>query len=114
MNQTCKAIAKHDLGRCRHNAVKGTEFCWVHTPGYKTPLAKCRAENDKLRNALQRIDTWAKAYPLEIFPKPDLGKAANVLKASGMTLGSISADSIRHVLDGVKGIVTDALVEAKQ
>ena len=68
-------------------------------------------KNDKLEEALRRIDDWAKAYPLKIFPKPDLEKAAGVLKASGMTLDSISADSMRHVLDGVKGIVTDALAD---
>jgi len=31
------------------------------------------------------------------------------LKASGMTLDAISADNMRHVLDGIKGIVSEAL-----
>lgn len=64
---------------------------------------------DKLETALERIDTWAKAYPLEVFPKPDLKKAAEVLKASGMTLDAISADAMRHVLDGIKEIVIEAM-----
>ena len=65
--------------------------------------------NAKQKAALTRIDTWAKAYPLAIFPKPDLQRAAEVLKAAGMTLDSISADNMRHVLDDIKGIVREAL-----
>jgi len=66
---------------------------------------------DKMENALRQIDTWAKAYPLNVYPKPDLKKAAEVLKASGMNLDSISADNMRHVLDGIKDIVREALKE---
>jgi len=70
---------------------------------------KLKDENDKLIEALQKIDNWAQAYPLEVFPKPDLKKAAVVLKASGMTLDSILYDAKRHVLEGVKDIVGEAL-----
>lgn len=76
---------------------------------WKDLSRKLQAENEKLKDAFQRIDTWAKAYPLEVFPKPDLEKAATVLKESGMTLDSISADNMRHVLDGVQTIVSEAL-----
>ena len=67
----------------------------------------------ELEDALTRIDTWAKAYPLDIFPKPDLKQVAKVLKAAGMTLDAISADAMRHVLDGVKDITEQALKEDK-
>ena len=77
--------------------------CW------NAMVTKLRAEIDKKEDALTRIDTWAKAYPLDIFPKPDLKRAAEVLKASGMTLDSISADNMRHVLDDIKDIVSEAL-----
>jgi hypothetical protein len=66
-------------------------------------------ENEKYEDALERIQSWTKAYPLDIFPKPDLKKAAKVLKDNGMTLDSISADAMRHVLDGIKDIVEQAL-----
>jgi len=66
-------------------------------------------ENDKYGNALVRIDNWAKACPLVVFPKPDLKRAAEVLKAAGMTLDGISADAMRHVIDGVKDITKQAL-----
>ena len=66
-------------------------------------------KDENLEKALLCIQAWANAYPLNIFPKPDLKKAAQVLKDNGMTLGSISADNMRHVLDGIKGIVDQAL-----
>ena len=66
-------------------------------------------ERDTIEDALRQIDNWAKAYPLEAYPKPDLDHARVVLKANGMTLDSIRADSMRHVLDGIKGIVEKAL-----
>jgi hypothetical protein len=72
-------------------------------------IDKLEAKNDKFEKALVRIDIWAKAYPLEAFPKPDLKKAAKVLKATGMTLDAISADAMRHVLNGVKDITKKAL-----
>ena len=108
--QVCKADNRQKE-RCCHYAVKGTDYCWRHTPGYQTPLERCRAENAKLTKALMRIDTWSKAYPLDIFPTPDLKAAAKVLKAAGMTLDAITADNMRHVLDGIKDIVSEALKE---
>ncbi|MHC4194283.1 MAG: hypothetical protein ACYSP9_08960, partial [Planctomycetota bacterium] len=59
--------------------------------------------------ALTKIQTWARAYPIDVFEKPNLKKAAEVLKANGMTLDAISADAMRHVLEGVKDIVEQAL-----
>lgn len=65
--------------------------------------------NEKLETALQRIQTWAKAYPLDVFPKPDFVNAAEVLSAAGLNLDGISADNMRHVLDGLKDICEQAL-----
>ncbi len=72
-------------------------------------IEELEAKNDKYNGALVRIDIWAKAYPHDIFLKPDLKRAAKILKAAGMTLDAISADAMRHVLDGVKDIVKQAL-----
>jgi len=68
-----------------------------------------QAKVERYEKALERIQTWAHAYPLEAFPKPDLKKAHEVLKAAGMTLDAISADNMRHVLNGIKNIVDQAL-----
>ena len=82
----------------------------------KCVFADCKghtlqAENKNLRKALERIQSWSEAYPLTAFPKPDLKKAAQVLKAADMTLDAISADAMRHVINGVKNIVSEALKE---
>ena len=67
------------------------------------------AEIERLTDLFYRLRTWQQAYPLEVFPKPDLKKAHNVLRAAGMTLDAISADAMRHVLDGIRDIVEQAL-----
>lgn len=72
-------------------------------------IKELEEENDKFKDTLVRIDNWAKAYPLDVFLKPDLKKAAKVLNAAGMTLDAISADAMRHVIDGVKDIAEQAL-----
>lgn len=68
-------------------------------------------EIESLSKALDNIQRWVEAYPLDIFPKPDLKKARKILKAAGMTLDSISADVMRDIKDiveeALKGEATD-------
>jgi hypothetical protein len=47
------------------------------------------------------LDNWLSAYPLDVFPEPDLTKAAIALTQAGLTLDSVSADMARHVLKRV-------------
>src|SRR6187401_785178 len=65
------------------------------------------AEVDALREKLHQIKMWCEAYPLDIFPEPDLKQARALLEAGGMTLDSISASNMRHVLNGVRKIIND-------
>ena len=64
---------------------------------------------DLLRQALHRIRSWSEAYPIDIFPEPDLKKARELLEAGGITLDSISAHCMRHVIEGVGKIAKEAL-----
>jgi len=48
-----------------------------------------------------RLTEWLKCYATDIFPEPDLKKAAELLKANGMTIDSLSAEMGRHVLTKV-------------
>lgn len=66
---------------------------------------------DRYEEALQRIKSWSEAYPVSVFPEPDLLKAARVLEQNGMTLDSISAHCMRHVVAGVGAIASEALKE---
>jgi hypothetical protein len=70
---------------------------------------RLRDENERLRDALAKIDQWTQAYPLDIFPVPDIDKAHAILTAHGMTVDAISAHAMRHVLKGVGNIVRAAL-----
>lgn len=66
-------------------------------------------EQDKLIEALERIEAWADAYPLDIFPEPDLKLARALLAAGGITLDAVSASMARHVIEGVGKIARNAL-----
>lgn len=64
---------------------------------------------DDLESALYRIKQWSEAYPLEVFPEPDLKKARALLEAGGITLDSVSAHCMRHCVKGVGKIAKEAL-----
>jgi len=53
------------------------------------------------------LQRWLDCYALDIFPEPDLGKAAEVLKTNGMTIDSLSANMGRHVLTRVLKMLND-------
>ena len=70
-----------------------------------------RAENARLREALEYIQQWAEAYSLEVFPEPDMNRARTLLEAGYMTLDAVSAHNMRWVLDRLKGHVAKVLEE---
>jgi hypothetical protein len=65
---------------------------------------------ERLEEALRRIVQWSEAYPLEVFPEPDMARAHEVLRAAGMTLNAISASAMRHVITQVGEIAQAALL----
>ena len=67
---------------------------------------------ERMEEALRTIVQWSEAYPLDIFPEPDLSKAQMLLEAGRMTLDSISAHMARHIVEGVGRIAREALEEA--
>ncbi len=68
---------------------------------------------EEITDELQKMMSWCNAYPIEVFPEPDFKKAAKVLKDNGMTLDSISASNMRHVLKGLRGHIEAALEQTK-
>lgn len=72
-------------------------------------LEQAQAKLDLLEDCLQEIDNWCKAYPIKVFPEPDLERAHTLLKAGGITLDSVSASNMRHVLNGIQEIIARAL-----
>jgi hypothetical protein len=72
-------------------------------------INQLRDENERLREALEQIESWCNAYPIAVFAEPDLKKATQLLRSGGITLDAVSASAMRHVLDWVRGIVREAL-----
>lgn len=68
-------------------------------------IEKLQDKIEELQDKMHKIKTWIDAYPLNIFPEPDFEKAAKILEEHGMTLDSISASNMRHVLEGIKNII---------
>lgn len=60
-------------------------------------------------DVLEKLQSWANAYPLAVFPEPDVAKAHELLQAGGMTLDAISASNMRHVISGVRALVEEGL-----
>ncbi len=74
----------------------------------RSRLEAAEKVNERQEDALNRLQEWAKAYPLECFPEPDFKKAHQLLLAGGMTLDAISASNMRHVITQVAAIVDEA------
>lgn len=64
----------------------------------------------RLREALGDLRQWCNAYPVAVFPEPDLKCVAEVLKDAGLTLDAVSASNFRHVLKRVREITDAALL----
>jgi hypothetical protein len=52
-------------------------------------------------SVLERIEQWANAYPLDIFPEPGMDKVRQALDKAGITIDSVSASAMRHVITQV-------------
>lgn len=64
---------------------------------------------ERLRDDMLRIVQWADAYPLEVFPEPDLKLARKGLESVGITMDQVSAHCMRHVIKGAGDIARKAL-----
>ena len=58
---------------------------------------------------LEEIERWSHAYPIKVFPEPDLKLAARRLLAGGVTLDAVSASAMRHVVTEVGEMARCAL-----
>ena len=86
---------------------------WMICPNcYQSHIAKVgetnlAEENETLKEKFRKIKNWTKAYPLVVYPEPDMELAAKVLKENGLSLDAISASNMRHVLKGVASIIDE-------
>jgi uncharacterized protein (DUF779 family) len=91
-------IAKHGLG-------------WTCWEGQLERFAQLVAEHEREHydSLFEHIKGWCDAYPISVFPEPDFKKAHEVLKANGMTLDSISASNMKHVIMQVQKMIEDTI-----
>lgn len=76
-------------------AVSG--FKIIDVDDLEAQLAERDSTIERLRDGHEQIIQWSEAYPIDVFPEPDLKKAHKILKAAGMGLDAISASNMRHV-----------------
>ncbi len=108
--------------QCKHCELKGNiegclnEDCLQHDSWYaqeqQKKIEELTAKRSKaverllhLQDKIVDIKLWCVAYPIDIFPEPDLQKAAKVLKENNMRLDDITASNMRHVLKGIQAII---------
>lgn len=58
--------------------------------------------DERLEDFREWVEMWAEAYPLDIFPEPDMKKARDALTGAGLTLDAVSASCMRHVITRVR------------
>lgn len=62
------------------------------------------AAETRAQDISQEILRWCDAYPLEVFPEPNLEQVRELLAAGGISLDSVSASNMRYLLEGVAKI----------
>ena len=99
----------------------GTDEIWCvcggHSPhGWNSrPIEnKLRDENERLREAIMLLQNWVKAYPLKVFPEPDLKLARKLLTDGGVSYDALNVYSMRHVINGVGKIINETLGEVDE
>lgn len=63
-------------------------------------------------DVLERLQQWADAYPLAVFPEPlrqEWQQANEVLAQAGLSMTRMSASNMRHVINGVRQLVDEGL-----
>lgn len=75
-------------------------------------ISRLTTRSHELKEALQHISAWSRAYPLSVFPEPTqeyYARAHKVLTENGMTVDRISAAAMRHAIEGAGKIADEAL-----
>jgi hypothetical protein len=99
-------IIEHIMsGKCENHPLKG------RIDRAEDRVYRLEVEADKYETALHVIADWAKAYPLEVFPEPDMKKVRELLAAGGIPIDFVSASNMRHVVTRVAEIAAQALAE---
>ena len=72
-------------------------------------IDKLCSEVGRLNDVIGLLRNWVKAYPLDMFPEPDLKLARKLLEDGGVNYSALNVYSMRHVINGVGKIIDEAL-----
>lgn len=72
-------------------------------------LVEMQDRIDRLEEALEFIRDLDSCYPEDIFPPPDIAKVRLLLHGSGITLDSVAAYCLRHLVKTVSRTARRAL-----
>ncbi len=91
----------------------GLRHYGLHTAHQESEcLQLLRAEIERLREVLTRLQQWADAYPLDQFPevlRQEWQQANEVLAQAGLSMSRMSASNMRHVLNGARKMLAEGL-----
>lgn len=118
-SEACPVCGKTDLAHPAHTfRCYEIEKLWKERDTLRAELSVSKSKYNELQEELEtakdifeKIDNWTKAYPLDIFPVPDLEKARKLLADGGITLDAVSAAAMRHVITRLGAYITEVLKE---
>ena len=106
-----------DIDRCNPSCITKTmifpEIKKISFDTLKYQYDQLKAENERLREAIELLQNWVQAYPISVFPEPDLKLARKLLTDGGVSYDALNAYSMRHVINGVGKIIDEALEVTK-
>jgi len=91
-----------------------TQIRLAYVEGELSAAKERIAELENTEDALLRIEQWCDAYPLDIFPEPDLQRVREALALAGITIDAVTASNCRHVLMGIRRIIDAARKEIEK
>jgi DNA repair exonuclease SbcCD ATPase subunit len=66
-------------------------------------------QSERMREALTKLRDWPNAYPVDIFPEPDLFQVRLVLQEAGITIDQVSASNFRWLLGRISETAAEGL-----
>lgn len=72
---------------------------------YEDAIGVLENTRERLRHAeeiLLKVRNWAYAYPLDVFPEPDIAKCELLLKAGGQSIDTLAAYARRGAIEWIK------------
>jgi hypothetical protein len=92
------------------------EFCarLPENHAARRELAALRQKRDEAVDLAEELIQWSEAYPIDIFPEPDLRRVHELLQSCGMTLDAVSASAMRHVTREVAKMARAFLAKHKE